>query len=91
MHTTRAESACDSRANYAKQRDSCEPVPAEPGTVAVYVLHVQPDGMDGFVLDVYGSRVQAEEDGAALEDEDTDVSVRGYRVDAPRCPTRGGR
>ena len=82
MHTTRAESASDSRANSVTRLDG-EPVPAEG--LAVYVLHVQPEGMDGFVLDVYGSRVEASVDAAVLRDEETAVSVREYRVDVPRC------
>jgi len=93
MHTTRAESASDSRANSATRLDTREPVPAEG--LAVHVLHVQPEGMDGFVLDVYGSRVAAVVDAAVLRDEETAVSVRAYRVDAPqlagRVPAGGER
>jgi hypothetical protein len=81
MHTTRIESASDSRANSATCFDD-EPVSA--GGVAVYVLYVQPDGMDGFVLDVYGSRARAAVDAAVLRDGETAVSVREYRVDAPQ-------
>lgn len=90
MHTTRAGSASDSRSSSAKQLDAYrEPVPDGPGTLEVYVLHVQPDGMDGFVLDVYGSRAQAAVDKAVIEDEETAVSIRAHRVETaerPRLP-----
>jgi hypothetical protein len=62
-------------------------VPVGPGTT-VYVLHVEPAGMPGFVLDVYGSRAKAAVDAVVLRDEETAVSVRRYRVDAPQVAER---
>lgn len=81
MNATRADATHDSRANTARSlADYDASEPGDPDTVEVYVLVAHPDDTTSFVVDVFGSRDEAEAVKRELEDRRTAVSVEGFLV-----------